>query len=119
MFLLCLNLKLLTVPLRWFHIKNISIKYKFKLKVSDKFLIKDPSTMDYRNFKGTIIDSLNNHPHLKRKYLRANHLKFITKKLNLFLKVRPDENRIRYKKQRNNVSHYFEKLKGSTAKILV
>ena len=49
---------------------------------------------------------------LKRKCLSANHSNFIIKELskaimqkaklrNLYLKVRSDENRIRYKKQRN------------------
>ena len=68
--------------------------------------------MDYKNFEDTIIDSLNKYAPLKRKYLRANHSNFITKELskaimqrsklrNLYLKVRSDENRIRYKKERN------------------
>ena len=74
--------------------------------------MQDLSTMDYKNFKDAIIDSLNKHAPLKRKYLRANLSNFITKESskaimqrpklrNLFLKVRSDENRIRYKKQRN------------------
>ena len=73
--------------------------------------MQDLSTMDYKSFKDTIIDSLNKHAPLK-KNLRANHLNFTTKELskaimqrsklrNLYLKVRSDENRIRYKKQRN------------------
>lgn len=37
--------------------------------------------MDYKNFKDTFIDSLNNRVPLKRKYSRANHSIFITKKL--------------------------------------
>ena len=55
---------------------------------------------------------MNKYALLKRKYLRANHSNFITKELskailprsklrNLYLKVRSNENRIRYKKQRN------------------
>ena len=43
--------------------------------------MQDPSTMDYKIFKDTIIDSLNKHIPLKRKYLRANHSNFITKEL--------------------------------------
>ena len=93
---------------------------KFKLEVSDKLSIQDLSTMDYKNFKDTIIDSLNKHAPLKRKYLRANHSNFITKELskaimqrsklrNLYLKVRSDENRIRCKKQRNNNNKKFWK----------
>ena len=84
---------------------------KFKLEVSDKLSMQELSTMDYKNFKDTIIDSLSKHAALKRKYL-ANHSNFITKELskaimqrpklrNLHLKVRSDENRIRYKKHRN------------------
>ena len=85
---------------------------KFKLEVLNKLSMQDPSTMDYKNFKDTIIDSLNKHAPLKRKYLRANHSNFITKELrkaimqrsksrNLYLVVRSDANRFRYKKQRN------------------
>ena len=85
---------------------------KFKLEILDKLSMQNLLTMDYKNFKDTIIDSLNKHAPLKRKYLRANHSNFITKELskaimqrsklrNLYLKIRSDENRIRYKKQRN------------------
>ena len=85
---------------------------KFKLEVSDKLSIQDLSTMDYKNFKDTIIDSLNKHASLERKFLRANHSNVITKELskaimqrsklrNLYLKLKSDENRIRYKKLRN------------------
>ena len=85
---------------------------KFKLEVSDKLSMQDLSIMNYKSFKDTIIDSLNKHAPLKRKYLRANNSNFITKELskaimqkpklrNLYLKVRSDENGIRYKKQRN------------------
>ena len=84
----------------------------FKLEVLDKLSMQDLSTMDYKNFKDTIFDSLSKHAPLKRKYLIANHLNFITKELNkaimqrsklrnFYLKVRSDEYRIRYKKQRN------------------
>ena len=73
--------------------------------------MQDPSTMGYKNFKYTIIESLKKHAPLKRKYLRANYSNFITKELikaimqrsklcNLYLEVRSDENRIRYKKRR-------------------
>ena len=65
--------------------------------------MQDLSTMDYKNFKDTIIDSLNKYSPLKRKYLRANHSNFIAKGLskaimqrsklrNLYLKVRSDKN---------------------------
>ena len=76
--------------------------------------MQDPSTMGYKNFKYTIIESLKKHAPLKRKYLRANYSNFITKELinaimqrsklcNLYLEVRSYENRIRYKKQRKNI----------------
>ena len=76
--------------------------------------MQDPSTMDYKHFKDSIIDTLNKHVSLKRKYLRANHSNFITKELskaimqrsklrNLYLKVRSAENKIRYKKERKGV----------------
>ena len=100
-------------------------------KSKHKFSMQDPSTMDYKTFKDTFIESLKKHAPLKRKSLRANYSNFITKELikaimqrsklcNLYLEVRSDENRIRYKKQRKIfVSHYLEKLKESTTKILV
>ena len=56
-------------------------EYKFKLEVFNKLSMQDPSTMDYAIFKDTIINSLNRHAPLKRKYLRANHLTFIMKEL--------------------------------------
>ena len=43
--------------------------------------MQDLSTMDYKNFKDTIFDSLNKHAPLKRKYLRANHSNFVAKEL--------------------------------------
>ena len=42
----------------------------------------DPSTIDYKHFKDTIIDTLNKLVSLKRKYLRDNHSNFITKEIN-------------------------------------
>ena len=57
---------------------------KFKLEVLNKLSMQDPSTMDYKNFKDTIIDSVN-----KRKYLRANHLNVITKELSKAIMQRP------------------------------
>ena len=84
--------------------------------------MQDLSTMDYKNFKVIIIYSLNKHAPLKRKYLRANHSKFITKELskaimqrsklrNFFLKVRSDEKRIKYKKQINTFVSLLRKAK--------
>ena len=91
---------------------------KFKLEFSDKLSMEDLSTMDYKNFKDTITDSLNKQAPLKRKYLRANDLNFITKAImqrsklhNLYLKVRLNENRIRYKKQRNICVSLLKKAK--------
>ena len=43
---------------------------KFKLEVSDKLSMQDLSTIDYKNFKDTIIDSLNKHAPLKRKHFK-------------------------------------------------
>ena len=102
---------------------------KFKSEFSDKLSMEDLSTMDYKNFKDTIIDSLNKHAPLKRKYLRANDLNFITKELskaimqrsklhNLYLKVRLNENRIRYKKQRNICVSLLKKAKRKHFKDL-
>ena len=44
---------------------------KFNLEVSVKLSMQDLSTMDYKNFKDTIIDSLNKHAPLKRKILKS------------------------------------------------
>ena len=75
--------KFLWVEARSQFLHQITIKHfdsdKFKLEVSDKLSMQDLSTMDYKDFKDTIIDSLNKHAPLKRKYLRANHSNFITK----------------------------------------
>ena len=79
---------------------------KFKLEIWDTLSMQDPSTLDYKILKTLLLIPLNG------KYLRANHSNFITKELNkaiiqrsklrnLYLKVRLDDNRIRYKKQRN------------------
>ena len=79
--------------------------------------MQDPSTMDYAIFKDTIINSLNRHAPLKRKYLRANHLTFIMKELskasrkgqklrNLYL-----ETELGIRSKEIFVCHYLEKLK--------
>ena len=44
---------------------------KFKLEISNKLSMQDPSTMDYKNSKDTIIDSLNKHAPLKKKILQS------------------------------------------------
>ena len=41
---------------------------KFKLEVFNKLSMQEPSTMDNKNFKDTIIESLKKHVLLKRKY---------------------------------------------------
>ena len=95
---------------------------KFKLYVSDKLSMQDLTTKDYKNFKDSIIYSLNKHGPLKRKYLRAYHSNFITKELskatmqrsklrNLYLKVRSDENRLMYKEQRYICASLLRKAK--------
>ena len=95
---------------------------KFKLEVSNKLSMQDPSTVDYKNLKDTVINSLNKHAPLKRKYLKANNWNFITKELskaimqrsklcNLYLEVRSAENRFRYKKQRNICVSLLKKAK--------
>ena len=55
--------------------------HEFELEVLNKLSMQDHSAMDYKNFKDTIIDSLNKHVPLKRKYLRTHHSNFITKEL--------------------------------------
>ena len=85
---------------------------KFTLEVSDKLSKQHPSNMDYKNFKDTIIDSLN--ALLKREYLIKELRKAIiqmSKLHNIYLKVRSDENSIRHKKQRNNCVSLLRKAK--------
>ena len=37
--------------------------------------------MDFEDFKRTIVDTLDKHAPLKKKYLRTNHSNFVTKEL--------------------------------------
>ena len=79
--------------------------------------MQDPSTMDYAIFKDTIINSLNRHAPLKRKYLRANHLTFITKELSKAITQRSKlrnlylETELGIRSKEIFVCHYLEKLK--------
>ena len=107
--------------------ENLIILGDFNVEISDfiiesyctinnlKCIIKEPTC--YKNPDNPtciylIIDSRNKHAPLKRNYLRANYSNFKTKELskaiiersklrNIYLKVRSDENRIRYKKEKN------------------
>ena len=92
--------------------------------------MQDPSTMGYKNFKYTIIESLKKHAPLKRKYLRANYSNFITKELikatmqrsklcNLYLEVSRMKTELGIKSEEIFVSHCLYKLKESTTKILI
>ena len=69
-------------------------------------------SMDFKDFKHTIIDTLDKRTPLKRKYRRAKHSIFVTKELrkaimsrsrlrNQFIKNRSVEFRMKCKKQRN------------------
>ena len=79
--------------------------------------MQDPSTMDYAIFKDTIINSLNRHAPLKRKYLRANHLTFIMKELSKAITQRSKlrnlylETELGIRSKEIFVCHYLEKLK--------
>ena len=72
----------------------------------------DIKSIPYETFSNIFIDILNLHATLKKKYLRANHSKFISKELskeimlrsklsNKFFKDKTDEARTKYRKQRN------------------
>ena len=102
---------------------------KLKLDVSNKLSMQNPSIMDCKNFKDTIIDSLNKHAPLKRKYFRTNHSNFVTKELskaimrrsklcNLYLEERSDENRTRYKRQKNICVSLLRKAKRKHYEVL-
>ena len=69
-------------------------------------------TLNYDIFKNVCMDAINKHAPLKRKYIRANHAKYVDKELrqaimkrsklrNYYLKHRGEKNRLVYKKQRN------------------
>ena len=64
--------------------------------------MQDNSTMDYKKFEDTTIDSLNKHTPLNRKYfIKKESSKAIMHgsiPYNIYLKVRSDDNRTKYKK---------------------
>ena len=68
--------------------------------------------MDFGAFKRTIVETLDKHAPLKKKYLSTNQSNFVTKELNKvimnrsrsrnqFLKNRSVKSRMKYDKQRN------------------
>ena len=90
----------------------------FQIKLSEL----DIENIPYKFFTNIFIDILNLHAPLKKKYLRANHSKFISKELskeimlrsklrNKFLKDKTDEARTKYRKQRNICVHLLRRAK--------
>ena len=84
-------------------------KELFEKDIQIKLSEFDIENIPYETFTNIFIDILNLHAPLKKKYLRANHSKFISKELskeimlrsklhNKFLKGKTDEARTKYKK---------------------
>ena len=79
-------------------------------------------------FKMTFLNALNSFPPVKKKYIRANHFKFVNKDLsktmmqrtklrNKFVKQKTTETRLAYNKQRNICVSILCKAKRSYLKI--
>ena len=97
-------------------------KELFEKKIQIKLSEFDIKNIPYETFSNIFIDILNLHAPLKKKYLRANHSKFICKELNKeimlrsklrnkFLKDKTDEARTKYRKQRNICVHLLRRAK--------
>ena len=97
-------------------------KELFEKDIQIKLSEFDIENIPYETFTNIFIDILNLHAPLKKKYLRANHSKFISKELskeimlrsklrNKFLKDKTDEARTKYRKQRNICVHLLRRAK--------
>ena len=97
-------------------------KELFEKDIQIKLLEFDIENIPYKTFTNIAIDILNLHAPLKKKYLRANHPKFIFKELseeimfrfklrNKFLKDKTDEARTKYRKQHNICVHLLRRAK--------
>ena len=97
-------------------------KELFEKNIQIKLSEFDIENIPYETFTNIFIDILNLHAPLKKKYLRANHSKFISKELskeimlrsklrNKFLKDKTDEARTKYRKQRNICVHLLRRAK--------
>ena len=97
-------------------------KELFEKDIQIKLSEFDIENIPYETFTNIFIDILNLHAPLKKKYLRANNSKFISKELskeimlwsklrNKFLKDKTDEARTRYRKQRNICVHLLRRAK--------
>ena len=85
---------------------------EFRAELDNDILKHDINNIEYQHFLNIIIEILNKQAPMKIKYLRANHGKFMTKRLhkaimkrsrlrNKFLPDRTETSGIEYKKQRN------------------
>ena len=90
---------------------------KFDYKVFNNNLCKQTknlnfSELDFATIRKIFTEILDKFAHLKKKYIRANHSKFVTKELskaimlrsklkNPFLKTKTQESKMKYNKQRN------------------
>ena len=92
-------------------------KELFEKNIQIKLSEFDIENIPFETFTNIFIDILNLHAPLKKKYLRANHSKFISKELskeimlrskigNKLLKGKIDEARTKYRKQRNICVHF-------------
>ena len=95
---------------------------EFRAKLDNEILKHDINNIEYQHFLNILIEILNKHAFMKIKYLRANHVKFMTKGLhkaiikrsrlrNTFLRDRTETSRKKYKKQRNFFVNLSKKAK--------
>ena len=93
------------------NIKNFRNDY-FRIELENALLKYDITSIDYDNFIKTFLTVLEKHAPIKKQYLRANYVNFVTKQLRKaimkrsklcddFLKDRNDASVSAYRKQRN------------------
>ena len=96
----------------------------FREALSRKLLKYDFNNIEYDTFQEIIVSLLNVYAPLKKKYLRANHARFVTKELrkaimlrarlrNIYLKQRTETTKFAYSQQRNKCVSILKKSKKS------
>ena len=94
----------------------------FRNEVIEKLAEKEIIEINYEHFENIIIQCLNLHAPIKKKYIRANDSPFMTKDLrkaimvrsrlkNKYNKIKTEENRLNYNMQRNKCTSLLRKAK--------
>ena len=94
----------------------------FRNEIIEKLRHNDLNELSYEKFEHIIVTCLNIHAPIKRKYIRANESPFMTKELrkaimvrsklkNKFNKIKTDESKLMYNKQRNKCTSLLRKTK--------